>query len=127
MLALAVEGAFGYSSSAQDRWTDSRGSRGGGRDYGSAGVGDSPSRRAKDNPLLNQALDAFKQASHLEKSLKRSERAVSEQTKELRAELSKAKATAKRTGQVHRRLSDVVSSTEDDDALENKPLFMSRT
>jgi hypothetical protein len=58
------------------------------------------SQLRKDNPLLDQAMDAFKQASRLEKSLKRSEEAVSQQTKELKRELSKAKATAKRTGQV---------------------------
>jgi hypothetical protein len=53
----------------------------------------------EDKKLLNQALDAFQQASHLETELKKSERAVSAQTKELRTELAKAKATAASTGQ----------------------------
>jgi len=53
----------------------------------------------EDKKLLDQALDAFQQASHLEKELKKSERAVSAQTKELKTELSKAKATAASTGQ----------------------------
>jgi len=93
ILALAAGGACGYASSAQDRWTDTRGRSGGG------GQGRSSYRR-NDNPLLDQAMDAFKQAKHLEKSLKKSERAVSDQTKELKSELRKAKATAKSTGQV---------------------------
>ena len=53
----------------------------------------------EDKTLLDQALDAFQQASHLEKELKKSERAVSDQTKELKTELAKAKATAASTGQ----------------------------
>jgi hypothetical protein len=44
-------------------------------------------------------MDAFKQASALEKELKQSEKAVSLQTQELRKELAKAKATAQTTGQ----------------------------
>lgn len=101
ILALAAGGACGYASSRQDGWTDTRGSGGSG---GHDGGGGRSSYRRNDNPLLDQALDAFKQAKHLEKSLKKSERAVSDQTKELKSELRKAKATAKSTGQVRRRL-----------------------
>lgn len=96
-------GAEGYmSSSAQQDWVDQRGIGLSRRGYGNSlqgppGRGKLPS---KDNPLLDQALDAFKQASHLERSLKRSEEAVSDQTHQLKRELAKAKATAQRTGQV---------------------------
>jgi uncharacterized protein HemX len=93
ILALAAGGACGYASSAQDRWTDTRGRSGADGQRRS-------SYRRNDNPLLDQAMDAFKQAKHLETSLKKSERAVSDQTKELKSELRKAKATARSTGQV---------------------------
>ncbi len=79
-----VSPAASYRKSAQDGWTDNL-----------AGGG----QRQGDHKLLNQALDAFHQASHLERALKKSERAVSAQTKELRSELEKAKATAANTGQ----------------------------
>jgi hypothetical protein len=58
-----------------------------------------PGKRLGNNALLDQAMDAFKQASELEKELKRSEESVSAQTQELRKELAKAKATARTTGQ----------------------------
>jgi hypothetical protein len=58
-----------------------------------------PGQRMGNNALLDQAMDAFQQASELEKELKRSEQSVSAQTQELRKELAKAKATARTTGQ----------------------------
>jgi len=103
LLACAARPATAYRPSAQQQWTDhvalyadpdevmlgGRGRPGGG------GKKIAP----EDKKLLDQALDAFQQASHLEKELKKSERAVSDQTKELKTELAKAKATAASTGQ----------------------------
>jgi len=84
LVSISISHVSSYRQSAQDGWTDSMSSRG---------------QRNGDHKLLNQALDAFHQASHLERALKKSERAVSAQTKELRSELEKAKATAANTGQ----------------------------
>ena len=103
LLACAARPATAYRPSAQQQWTDhvalyadpdevmlgGRGRTGGG----------AKKIAPEDKKLLDQALDAFQQASHLEKELKKSERAVSDQTKELKTELAKAKATAASTGQ----------------------------
>jgi len=101
VLAVCVDG---YRQSSQSVWTDKN--PGAWRDSGRGRLGGDGSsdvtraaRRKGDSKLLNQAVDAFRQASHLEKALRRSERAVSEQTKELRTELAKAKDTAATNGQ----------------------------
>ncbi|KAJ1490175.1 hypothetical protein T484DRAFT_1884474, partial [Baffinella frigidus] len=104
---VCVDHTAGYRKSSQASWTDKTpgawsdhgrgtltGDVAGGTSLASAGE-----RRRGDGKLLNQAVDAFRQASHLEKALKRSETAVAAQTKELRTELQKAKATAATTGQ----------------------------
>jgi len=92
-----------YRESAQAQWADKSAALYADPDaqmLGGRGLGGGTRKIApEDKKLLNQALDAFQQASHLEKELKKSERAVSAQTKELRTELAKAKATAASTGQ----------------------------
>ena len=72
----------GYRKSSQSAWTDKTPQNGFGNGRGTLG-GDvsggmslaSAGGRRGDGKLLNQAVDAFRQASHLEKALKRSETA----------------------------------------------------
>ena len=102
--AHAARPVPGYRPSAQHRWTDKTSLYADPEGLLSMGGGGRRGRRTKridpqDKELLDQALDAFQQASSLETELKKSERAVSAQTKELKTELAKAKATARSTGQ----------------------------
>jgi hypothetical protein len=94
-----------YRQTAQQQWTDKTtlysdpdGVMLGNTGRNRQGMG-SKKISPGDKKLLDQALDAFQQASSLEKELQKSEGAVSAQTKELKSELAKAKATAKSTGQ----------------------------
>ena len=47
-----------------------------------------------DDPTLQKAVDAYRQARTLDQQLKRSERAVAKQTKQLRKELKQTKVAA---------------------------------
>ena len=87
VLVVCVDHTAGYRKSSQSAWMDKTpeygfdngrgalsGDVSGGMSLASAG-----DRRRGDGKLLNQAVDAFRQASHLEKALKRSETAIPNQ------------------------------------------------
>ncbi|EKX55092.1 hypothetical protein GUITHDRAFT_160608 [Guillardia theta CCMP2712] len=93
LLLACLQLSTGYKSNSQGNWGDVQ-PRSSSLSYIDPGQG-----KPKDDRLLNQAVDAFHQAQHLESELKKSERAVSQQTHELKKELAAAKATAATTGQ----------------------------